>query len=371
MTNTMKIALLATLLISTIGGAALLLIPPDEPPINHGGNDEDEPEPDPTPKGNSPGPHVDRPDIPPPPVGSVGPSTTDEAELWLEDVTKAMNHIRSRIEYKYQTSGRKLEKQWTIAELVRRPERAESERFVLSDFELSYVAEPEPTFSIRCETSRGKAMAAGALTMTVTLGSGKVEFGGYPYALGPNGGVLLSKDAQEHLIENVHRQITHHFAKRNDENPQNRYWRRKPTNFDDRLKLKTDLKTTRTPEAISFEVTDISEQPLSETITGSFNHTRLEWTNNGAIDFYPDLPTTASDLDDEWWFHNYVVKASANEDYLKEERTWRWTPIYILPGDVEITHKAGKTTGKIVSSWGRKLPFDGPSYTYDPSIEED
>ncbi|MDC1143150.1 hypothetical protein OAU50_08665 [Planctomycetota bacterium] len=368
----MKIVLLATLLVSAIGVAAVLLMPADDPAFNHMANRPCDPETD-TPR-DADGPSVvipKIPDGPEPSSNAVGPKTPEDIEIWLEGVYRAMNHIRSRVEYKYQTSGREIAKEWTIAELVRRAERAESQHFMLTDFSLTYESEPEPAFCIHCTSSHGKALTSGPLTMTVKFGSGRTEYKGYPYAVAANGGVLLSDEAMAELIRFTHAEIILEVTTFSVSEFRRRVLFRRSKGFSQRMDLAKDVVVSRLDGKITFSVESIGSIALAETITGTYDAKQGSWTRNHP-NYIPKMPTSNEDIGPVFWLDLYVQHARYADagELVTSKGTWEWAPISMLPCDVQITNKDEVYTANVVSSWGRKLPFEGPSASDYPNVED-
>ncbi len=376
----MKIGLLVLLLVSAIGGTAIVLSSPDEAPINTPDKPcEPEPEPTPEPKVDEPDPTIKMPDLGNNLESTVGPKTPDEAEVWLAEVTKAMNYIRSRIEYKYQTSGRTVTTKWKLTELVRRESRVESTLFALTDFKVEYETDPKEIFLIICSTSRGRELAFGPLTMLVEFGSGESEYQGYTYAIHENGGVLLSKRHIGELIDFTHDEICWYHV--NTEGKRKRYsWRGRQKGFSGRLDLDRDIEVQRVTDGVSLSVKSIGHRKLAFPISCTLDFKSNTWTFKARFDFYPKLPENPKQTDDGWWLESYVssVASYLEDDEYREspkakdlaeaiefaKRRLEYMPATLLPGDIVLTLNNGKVSGKVVSSWGRPLPFKGPSYTY-------
>ncbi|MEZ5990732.1 MAG: hypothetical protein R3E76_00060 [Planctomycetota bacterium] len=376
--------LLGIPLLALLGVAAFLLFDPSEPepptPPNPGLN---EPEFEP-PLGNTePDPLVVDPNTilrPEPRPGA--PESVELADAILEEAWTAMRQIRARLELKYKYADYTLDRTWTIAGVMRRPEKLNGTYFGIEDFSVVFPKGDDPFAEITCLSRKGQKLPDGNLIMTLNLRNGECTEAGTIYARSAGGGVLLPDDHYRVLTNVLQRAAISHMIRHS----------KQITSKADTIEELTSIRYQRfsvqdfhledSGDSVKLSCRSIQGQPLEYPceIAIDYDSRRIVVSEVPSREWMP-LPTGRQDFEDsgDWYLRQMVEQVSqligqaghSRQVTLKElsVNDWFFVSCNACPMDLTISVSAADplvVTLEFKTSWGRPLPFKTVRFVGEP-----
>jgi hypothetical protein len=378
--------LIALPVLLALGVAAVFLIPTDPaprpiPPTPGFAND------DPGPTGNGTDPLIADPNPRPRPnPRPSAPSDVAVAEAIEDEADAAMDAVRSRLELKFKHAEYKLDRTWTLEQVMRRLDALSGTHFTAADFALSFPDGTDPIAVITCATIQGHEMPDGPLKMTVDLRTGKSTREGRVLARNADGYVLLG-DAEYRLVSEVLREaVQAHVILQADTDsglasletpfqvPQNAVFA--ATDF-------TANPVKGEPLSAAFACHTLRGEPLAEPAVVTINYkTRTATLSAAKSPGWMELPGDRDQLmrRTRWMLREVASRAleKVAEGVPAAELTaekahneaWIWSHAVVLPFDVTLKfdkEQPQRMILEIATCFGRQLPYPAVRYVADSS----
>src|SRR5690606_5711084 len=123
---------------------------------------------------NQPGPdrpddplHVDPDKIIRPNPQPGAPATAALATEIEAEARAGQEAIRARLELRFKNNGYEVNREWTLASVMRKLDVLEGKHFAAGDYRLSFPDSEHPIARVECATRKGAALPDGPLLMVV------------------------------------------------------------------------------------------------------------------------------------------------------------------------------------------------------------
>jgi hypothetical protein len=373
--------LIALPVLLAIGVAVVFLIPNDPPP-------QPQP-PEPLLSNDEPAPIVDKdnplvgPDPRPRPRPKPGaPSEVAVAKAMEGEAGAAMEAIRSRLELKFKYAEYKLDRSWTLEQVMRRPDALSGTHFAATDYSLSFPDGEDPQAVITCATIQGRELPDGALTLTLNLRTGDAKRQGRILARNAAGYVLLGDSEYREISEALRAAVLDHVL-RQDGVASGLAEFKAVSSPPDSMFVSTDFTIAGVKEAalaVDFTCHSIGSEELAHPAVISIDYAtrtvKLSASNS------PDWIAPPRDRERFTRRSHYlfmsvsdgIVARIINGGDLDEIRPegahrshWSWAYSEVMPFDVKIVEgTANRVVLEVATSFGRPLPFAKVRYVAEP-----